>query len=55
MPKYTRAQRQAYYVGKGYRAGQEGKVIPYKNRKNLESFRSGYRAAKKAVDKYPKK
>ena len=52
--KYTRAQQKAYYSGMGYRAAVEGKMIPFKSAKNLESFRKGYRAARKPVDGYPK-
>ncbi len=52
--KYTASQKKAYYSGMGYRAGQEGKKIPFKNEKNKESFREGYRAAKPKVDGYPK-
>ena len=52
--KYTRAQQKAYYSGMGYRAAVEGKIIPFKSAKNLESFRKGYRAARKPVDGYPK-
>ena len=54
MPKYSRAQKKAYYSGMGYRAGQEGKAIPFKSEKNKQSFRDGYKKAKKAVAKYPK-
>ena len=53
MPKYTAAQRKAYYSGMGYRAGQDGKAIPFKNEQNKESFRQGYRKAKNTISKYP--
>lgn len=53
--KYTRAQQKAYYSGMGYRAGQEGKKIPFKNEKNLNSFRQGYQKARVAVSRYPNK
>lgn len=51
--KYTEAQKKAYYSGMGYRAGQKKKHIPFKNKKNLQSFRDGYRAAGGTVEKYP--
>ena len=54
MAKYTRAQKKAYYSGMGYRAGQEGKAIPFKNEKNKQSFRDGYKKAKQTIEKYPK-
>ena len=53
MSKYTTGQRKAYYSGMGYRAGKEGKAIPFKSEKNRESFRQGYRNSKNAVSKYP--
>lgn len=52
--KYTKAQFKAFWVGRGYRAGQKKKRIPYTNQDNLNSFRAGYSSAKNAVDKYPK-
>lgn len=51
--KYTAAQKKAYYSGMGYRAGQSGKRIPFSNKRNLESFRNGYRAAAGKVNRYP--
>ena len=54
MPKYTAGQRKAYYSGMGYRAGQEGKAIPFRSEKNKESFRRGYRNVKNTVAKYPR-
>lgn len=51
--KYTKAQKKAYYSGMGYRAGQMGKKIPFKNADNKESFRNGYKKAKNAVNNYP--
>lgn len=56
MPKkknYTAAQKKAYYSGMGYRAGREGKAIPFKSEQNKESFRQGYHKSKNVVDKYP--
>lgn len=53
--KYTAGQKKAYYSGMGYRAGEQGKIIPYKNMANKASFREGYRKAKNAVDRYPNK
>lgn len=55
MPKskYTEGQRKAYYSGMGYRAGMEGKAIPFKNEENKKSFREGYRKAKARVSNYP--
>ena len=52
--KYTKSQYKAFWTGRGYRAGQKKKRIPYTNAKNLDSFREGYKSAKNAVDKYPK-
>lgn len=51
--KYTAAQRKAYYSGMGYRAGYEGKQIPFKNDKNKQSFREGFASVKVIVSKYP--
>ncbi len=51
--KFTKAQKRAYYSGQGYRAGQFGKAIPFKNDKNKQSFREGYRKAKTIIVKYP--
>ena len=51
--KFTYAQKKAYYSGMGYRAGQQGKRIPFANEKNLQSFRNGYSKAKNAVERYP--
>lgn len=51
--KYTEAQKKAYYSGMGYNAGQKGKQIPFKNDKNKESFRAGYKAASQSVARYP--
>lgn len=53
--RYTAAQKDAYQRGMGYRAAQEGRVIPYSNQANAASFRAGYKAAGAAVSKYPKK
>lgn len=53
--KYSEAQKRAYYSGQGYRAGQESKVIPFKNPKNKESFKQGYRSVKIIVANYPEK
>lgn len=53
MVKYTKAQKKAYYSGMGYRAGEQGKFIPFSNPKNLQSFRNGYKAARTKVAKYP--
>ena len=52
--KYTKAQFRAFWVGRGYRAGQKNKRIPYQNQDTLNSFRAGYASAKSSVDKYPK-
>ena len=52
--KFTAAQRAAYHAGRGYRAGQNGRKIPYKNQDNLNSFRAGYKSVKNTVTKYPK-
>ena len=51
--KYTSGQRRAYYSGQGYRAGYEGKQIPFKNEKNKQSFRDGFASVKITVSKYP--
>ena len=51
--KYTAAQKKAYHRGQGYRAGQAGKKIPYKNKENLQAFREGYTSVKVTVSKYP--
>lgn len=51
--KYTAAQRKAYYSGMGYRAGYEGKAIPFKNDKNKQSFKEGFASVKVIVSKYP--
>lgn len=51
--KYTAAQKRAYYSGQGYRAGQKGKIIPFKNPKNKQSFCEGYRSVKIVVSNYP--
>lgn len=51
--KYTAAQRKAYYSGMGYRAGYEGKEIPFKNEKNKQSFREGFASVKVVVSGYP--
>ena len=51
--KYTRAQKRAFYSGQGYRAGQKGKKIPFKNKKNLQSFREGYASVRITVEGYP--
>ena len=51
--KYTAGQRRAYYSGQGYRAGYEGKEIPFKNAKNKQSFREGFASVKITVSKYP--
>lgn len=51
--KYTRAQKRAFYSGQGYRAGQKGKKIPFKNPKNKQSFVDGYRSVKITVEGYP--
>lgn len=53
--KYTASEKKAYYSGMGYRAGEKGKRIPYKSKRNYNSFVAGYRAARATVDKYPKK
>ena len=51
--KYSAGQRKAYYSGQGYRAGYEGKAIPFKNPKNKQSFREGFASVKITVSKYP--
>ena len=51
--KYTAAQKKAYYSGMGYAACMEGKAIPFKNEKNKESFKAGYKKAKEQVKGYP--
>lgn len=51
--KYSYNQQKAYYTGRGYRAGQAKKRIPYKNNAHLQSFRDGYRSAANAVKRYP--
>ena len=51
--KYTAAQKKAYYSGMGYRAAKDGKAISFKNEKNKQSFREGYKAAGTTVSKYP--
>jgi len=58
MPKrrkrYSNAQKRAYHSGQGYRAGRYGKRIKFKNKRNLASFRAGYRDAKYSVSRLPK-
>ena len=51
--KYTAAQKRAYYSGQGYRAGYEGKQIPFRSEKNKESFRQGFASVKGTISKYP--
>ncbi len=51
--KYTASQKKAFYRGQGYRAGQQGRKIPYKNKENIQSFREGYTSVKITVSKYP--
>lgn len=46
-------KKKAFYRGQGYRAGQQGKKIPYRNEENLKSFRDGYTSVKVTVQKYP--
>ena len=52
--KFTAAQKAAYHAGRGYRAGQNGRKIPYRNKDTLNSFRAGYSSVKNAVKRYPK-
>ena len=47
--KYTTAQTRAYYSGQGYRAGYEGKEIPFKNEQNKASFKEGFASVKVTV------
>ena len=49
--KYTRAQKQAYYSGMGYSTAYSGKEINFDNPENMQSFKAGYRAGKKKVEK----
>ena len=51
--KYTAAQKRAYYSGQGYRAGYEGKEIPFKSDKNKASFKDGFASVKVTVQGYP--
>ena len=51
--KYTDAQKRAYYSGQGYRAGYEGKEIPFKSEKNKQSFKEGFASVKVTVFGYP--
>lgn len=51
---YSAAQKKAYYSGMGYRVAYNGKVVPFKNEKNKDSFRAGFSAAGKVVKEYPK-
>lgn len=53
--KYTRAQKQAYYSGMGYSTAYSGKEINFDNPENMQSFKAGYRAGKKKVEKNPSK
>ena len=53
--KKTAAQKKAYYSGMGYRAGEQGVILLFKNPENRESFRNGYRKAKSAVSRYLKR
>lgn len=47
--RYSKAQKRAYYSGQAYRAGASGKRIRFRNRRNRDSFRSGYRSARHKV------
>ena len=51
--KYTAAQKRAYYSGQGYRLARANKAIPFKNEKNKESFRQGYKSVDKQAKSYP--
>lgn len=51
---YSAAEKKAYYSGMGYRIAYAGKAIPFKNKKNRDSFAAGYAAAGKAAKKYPR-
>lgn len=51
--KYTEAQKRAYYSGQGYHAAYKGKTIPFKSKKNKQSFREGYASVRVIVDGYP--
>lgn len=51
--KYSASQRRAYYSGQGYRVAYGGKAIPFKNDKNKESFRQGYKSVKGRLSRYP--
>lgn len=51
--KYTAAQKRAFYSGQGYRAGYEGKEIPFKSEKNKQSFKEGFASVKVTVLGYP--
>ena len=50
-PKMTRAQQRAFDSGQGYKLGQHGKAINFKNEENRDSFRAGYRSLDPS--KYP--
>lgn len=44
--KFSIGEKRAFWAGKGYRAGLENKVIPFKEGgKNIKSFRKGYKVA----------
>ena len=49
--KYTKAQKKAYHMGKGYAAGKSGAVIPF-GEKNKSSFLNGYKKGKDLTSKY---
>ncbi len=53
MAKYSSRERRAYHSGMAYAAGRKGKKIPYKNEKNLKSFRNGYRKGLTVIVNYP--
>ncbi len=44
MAKYSLAEKRAYYSGQGYKLGQQGKAIKFKNEKNRQSFRNGFKS-----------
>ena len=52
--KFTRNQWNAFHSGRGYRLGYEKRMIDFKKPENRASFRDGYRAVGKNLDRYAK-
>lgn len=48
---FSDAQKRAYYSGQGYKLGQQGKAIKFKNEQNRQSFRNGFKSID--ANRYP--